>query len=136
VGREAVEQVSQNARVEASGSGSAPQISADGVWWLSSPTTNLVPETTTESPSLCRTLPELVTRLASGSSIGRLEVRPTASPTLSADGAVVAFLASDGELVPDDRNGVDVFAREERAAVRLVSVADVSLATDGGSAVR
>lgn len=127
--------VSLNTAGEAAlGWSGSPQLSADGaVLAFLSAAPNLVTAPTHGQLQVyvrdLATGMTLLTSRAAGAEAGGSRT-DCLEPVLSADGGVVAFIAADGGLVPDDDNGeLDVFAYESGVpVVELMSAADPALA--------
>jgi hypothetical protein len=115
---------------DADGPSFLASISANGRYVaFMSDATNLVPQDTQGQRNVfVRDLKQQKTELVSVASDGSLANSSSASPSISADGKVVAFASFASNLVPNDTNDqFDVFVRN-RATQTTVRV---SVATDG-----
>jgi Tol biopolymer transport system component len=115
---------------EADGFSLSPSVSADGRWIaFTSGATNLVPGDRNDAADVfVRDLLAGTTIRASVSDDGSEGNASSEQPSLSADGASVAFHSFASNLVPSDGNGTfDVFVRD----VRNGTTVRVSNATDG-----
>lgn len=116
------------------GAGLRPSISEDGRWLAFSSDAALVSEDDNHSSDVyVRHLASGATARVSVASGGRQAKGGSYSPSLSADGRVVAFWSSARNLVPGDSNGVDDVFLHDRATRTTTRV---SVAGDGTQANR
>ena len=116
------------------GVGLRPSISDDGRWVAFNSDAALVPEDDNHSSDVyVRDLASGVTARVSVASGGVQVSGGSYSPSLSADGRVVAFWSSAADLVPGDTNGVDDVFVHDRATGTTTRV---SVAGDGTQANR
>lgn len=76
------------------------------------------------------------TKLVSASTAGEQGNQASNGPSISADGALVAFMSSSPNLVPGDANGkIDIFVKDTRSgALQRVSTDGAGAEADNGSA--
>ncbi len=117
----------------------APSISADGRYVAFEAQGKLTEDDTNSVTDIyVRDMTDRVTRRVSVSTTGNGATGPSSSPSISADGTVVAFTSPASNLVADDTNGMpDVFARDlAGSTTERVSVGPLGAQANAGSFTR